>query len=176
MLFYYENIYTFEDNVLSFPGGKLQMLIQGLDGTMLEGVDGVKSKRVAVVSYFFRTFRSHNSYVYKFLFCEFLNLVNIIFQVRKSQRIKLTTFYFVPVKWSRFEKFQIKSICSDDSETLLGIQDIPQTLKSDIIMPTGHIVYNTGSKNINSNFKSEQMDVVGKNYIYPYTVYSLPGK
>ena len=57
------------------------MLIQGLDLNDLEGVDGVKDKRQSVVNYFIRTFRTHNSYVYKFLFCEVLNLANVLFQV-----------------------------------------------------------------------------------------------
>ena len=57
------------------------MLIQGLDMPMLDGVDGVKDKRQSVVNYFLRTFRTHNSYVYKFLACEVLNLVNIICQM-----------------------------------------------------------------------------------------------
>jgi len=34
-----------------------------------------------VVHYFIRTFHTHNSYTYKFVLCEVLNLVNIIGQI-----------------------------------------------------------------------------------------------
>ena len=33
------------------------MLIQDLDGPMLDGTDGAKDKKASVVSYFMRTFR-----------------------------------------------------------------------------------------------------------------------
>jgi len=94
-------------------GGKLSMLIQGLDLPMLDGVDGVKDKRQSVVNYFLRTFRSHNSYVYKFLFCEVLNLVNILFQ------IYLMDFFF----GGQFSKYgaQVLSV----SETAFESRDDP---------------------------------------------------
>ena len=37
--------------------------------------------RSVVVNYVMRNLRTHNFYVYKFIFCEFLNLVNIIGQM-----------------------------------------------------------------------------------------------
>ena len=57
------------------------MLIQGLDNPCLDDEDTEKDRRANVVDYFMRTFRTHNSYVFKFIFCELLNLVNILFQV-----------------------------------------------------------------------------------------------
>lgn len=66
----------------SWEGGKLSMLLQGLDERTLEGdVDGTKTKRSIIVNYVAKTVRTHNLYVYKFIFCEFLNLVNIIGQM-----------------------------------------------------------------------------------------------
>ncbi len=66
----------------SWEGGKLNMLIQGMDGLMLDGEgEKFRDRRSAIVHYFFRTFRTHNSYVYKFILCEVLNLVNILLQV-----------------------------------------------------------------------------------------------
>ena len=34
--------------------------------------------RALICDYILRTLRTHNLYVYKFIFCEFLNLVNVI--------------------------------------------------------------------------------------------------
>ncbi len=62
-------------------GGKLAMLINGLDVPMVLEPEQYKEKRTAVVTYFLRTFRSHNSYVFRFVFCEVLNLVNILVQI-----------------------------------------------------------------------------------------------
>lgn len=62
-------------------GGKLDMLIQGLDGAMLHGTESAEDKRKSVVAYYVRTMQSHNPYVFKFVFCEVLNLVNILFQI-----------------------------------------------------------------------------------------------
>ncbi len=57
------------------------MLIQDLDCQVLDNTDQYKSRRQAIVQYVLRTFRSHNPYIYKFLLCEILNLVNVLFQV-----------------------------------------------------------------------------------------------
>ena len=64
------------------PGGKLTMLVQDMNNkNILEGIEQYNARRQAVVDYILRTFRTHNSYIYKFIFCEVLNLVNILFQV-----------------------------------------------------------------------------------------------
>jgi len=63
-------------------GGKLSMLIQGLDGPMLKGSEEFTDRRKSIVNYFLRTNKTHNLYALKFVFCEFLNIVNILFQVR----------------------------------------------------------------------------------------------
>jgi hypothetical protein len=57
------------------------MLVQDLDKPMLAGTESFNDRKKSVVDYFIRTFRSHNSYVFKFVFCEVLNLVNVLFQV-----------------------------------------------------------------------------------------------
>jgi len=65
-----------------WEGGKLSMLVQDLNNkNILDGMDQYKARRQAVVEYILRTFRTHNSYIYKFIFCEVLNLVNILFQI-----------------------------------------------------------------------------------------------
>ena len=59
------------------------MLIKGMDLHTLDNPsEQFRDRRTANVNYFFRTFRTHNSYVYKFVLCEVLNLVNILMQVR----------------------------------------------------------------------------------------------
>lgn len=66
----------------SWEGGKLSMLLQNLDQRTLENdPDHTKDKRNVIVNYIVRNLRTHNFYVYKFIFCEFLNLVNIIGQM-----------------------------------------------------------------------------------------------
>ena len=64
-------------------GGKLTMLVQDMNNkNILDGIEQYNARRQSVVDYILRTFRTHNSYIYKFIFCEVLNLVNILFQVR----------------------------------------------------------------------------------------------
>jgi len=66
----------------SWEGGKLSMLLQGLDQRTLDGnAEATKERRSVIVNYILRNLRTHNLYVYKFIFCEFLNLVNIIGQM-----------------------------------------------------------------------------------------------
>jgi len=66
----------------SWEGGRLAMLLQGLDQQSLDGSSEVtKDRRSVIVNYVVRNLRTHNLYVYKFIFCEFLNLVNIIGQM-----------------------------------------------------------------------------------------------
>ena len=59
------------------------MVIQGLDQPTLNDEDTKNDRRTTVVNYFIGNIRTHNTYVFKFVFCEFLNLVNIVFQVKK---------------------------------------------------------------------------------------------
>jgi len=63
--------------------GKLKMVIQGLDEPVLneEDVDTEKDRRSTIANYFTGHLNTHSSYIYKFIFCEFLNLVNIVGQV-----------------------------------------------------------------------------------------------
>jgi len=68
----------------SWEGGKLAMLLQGLDqiqNTLDGNTETTKGRRTVIVNYVMRNLRTHNLYVYKFIFCEFLNLVNIISQM-----------------------------------------------------------------------------------------------
>jgi len=65
----------------SWEGGKLSMLIQGLDGPMLKGSEEFADRRKSIVTYFLRTNKTHNLYALKYVFCEFLNIVNILFQI-----------------------------------------------------------------------------------------------
>ena len=59
------------------------MLVQDMNNkNILDGIEQYNARRQSVVDYILRTFRTHNSYIYKFIFCEVLNLVNILFQVR----------------------------------------------------------------------------------------------
>lgn len=66
----------------TWEGGKLSMLLNGLDTqTLSYDSESTKDRRSVVVNYVMRNLRTHNFYVYKFIFCEFLNLVNIIGQM-----------------------------------------------------------------------------------------------
>ena len=58
------------------------MLLQDLNLHILD-TDRVttQTKREVIVKYIHRSLRTHNSYVYKFVFCEFLNLANICGQM-----------------------------------------------------------------------------------------------
>ncbi len=58
------------------------MLIKGMDLRTLDNPsEQFRDRRTTNVDYFFRTFLTHNSYAYKFVLCEVLNLVNILMQV-----------------------------------------------------------------------------------------------
>lgn len=57
------------------------MLIKGLDGPTLQDASAFKARISANVNYFIRTSRTHNLYAFKYVSCEVLNLVNILFQV-----------------------------------------------------------------------------------------------
>jgi len=66
----------------SWEGGQIAMLIGGLDEKLMEvDTEKTREKRDKVVSYMVRTRHSHNLYVYKFIFCEFLNLINVFSQM-----------------------------------------------------------------------------------------------
>jgi len=61
--------------------GKLKMVIQGLDEPSLNEEDTQKDRRATIVNYFTGHLNTHSMYIYRFVFCEFLNLVNIVGQV-----------------------------------------------------------------------------------------------
>lgn len=66
----------------SWEGGKIELLLQNLDRHTLEPESELVQARVCViVNYVFKHIRKHNLYVYKFIFCEFLNLGNILGQM-----------------------------------------------------------------------------------------------
>ena len=66
----------------NWEGGKLSLLLQGLDEKSLEGnKDTTKERRDNIVNYMVRSLRTHNLYVYKFVICEFLNMFNIMAQM-----------------------------------------------------------------------------------------------
>jgi len=66
----------------SWEGGKLSLLLQNLDEKSLNtDPETTKDRRAVIVNYILRNIGTHNLYVYKFIFCEFLNLVNIIGQM-----------------------------------------------------------------------------------------------
>ena len=71
------------------------MLVQDMNNkNILDGIEQYDARRQAVVKYILRTIRTHNSYIYKFIFCEVLNLVNILFQVGPYPLKSVCTLYF----------------------------------------------------------------------------------
>jgi len=66
----------------SWEGGKLSLLLQNLDEKKLyDDPETTKERRSVIVKYILTNIRKHNLYVFKFIFCEFLNLVNIVCQM-----------------------------------------------------------------------------------------------
>ena len=66
----------------SWEGGKLSLLLQNLNENTLDtDRDTTQDRRLVIVNYVLRNIGQHNLYVCKFIFCEFLNLVNIIGQM-----------------------------------------------------------------------------------------------
>ena len=70
---------------------KVSLLLTGLDATWMERPGDLDGKKDMLVKYFHRTLRTHNSYVFKFVFCEILNLVNILAQVKIDDILWLFT-------------------------------------------------------------------------------------
>ena len=66
----------------NLEGGKISLLLADLPNFTLdtEG-EAINKKRLMVVEYLKKTIGKHNSYAYQFIFCEFLNLVNIFAQM-----------------------------------------------------------------------------------------------
>ena len=66
----------------TWEGGKIRLLLQDLDSQILHtDRETTHTKREVIVNYIHMNLRTHNEYVYKFVFCEFLNLVNIFGQL-----------------------------------------------------------------------------------------------
>jgi len=65
----------------SWEGGKLGLILQGLDADYIEKPSSVDDRKLLLVNYFMRNVRKHDLYAYKFVFCEVLNLVNVIVQI-----------------------------------------------------------------------------------------------
>ena len=66
----------------NWEGGKLSLLLQGLDEKTLDGdVDATKEKRNKIVNYIVQSLGMHNLYVAKFVSCEFLNMINVLVQM-----------------------------------------------------------------------------------------------
>lgn len=65
----------------SWENGKIKMMMQDLNEVGLEDPSTKKDRRLATVLYFTRTLGTHQLYVAKYVFCEFLNFVNTVFQL-----------------------------------------------------------------------------------------------
>jgi len=63
-----------------WEGGKLKMLVSGLNVPIVEE-DVKRERKEVLVNYFTECRHSHNFYAYRFFFCEFLNLFNVVFQI-----------------------------------------------------------------------------------------------
>ena len=65
----------------SAEGGRIGLMIQGMDEKTLVEPESKEDKRCDPVQYFVRKLGSHNSYVAKYLACEVLNFINVLFQI-----------------------------------------------------------------------------------------------
>jgi len=63
-----------------WEGGKLSMLVSGLNLPIISP-EAKKERKEVLVNYFTENRRNHNFYALRFFACEFLNLVNVIFQI-----------------------------------------------------------------------------------------------
>ena len=65
-----------------WEGGLLKLLLHDFSAVSPEpDAESTKGKRKVIANYITRNVKTHNLYVYKFIFCEFLNLVNIVGQM-----------------------------------------------------------------------------------------------
>jgi hypothetical protein len=64
----------------AFEGGRMKKLTQSLESPMMSPEDK-KEQLSMLTSYFVSTLKLNDMYFYKFAFCEFLNLFNVIFQI-----------------------------------------------------------------------------------------------
>ncbi|AAS79821.1 innexin Vnx-d5.1 [Ichnoviriform fugitivi] len=64
----------------SWEGGKLKMLTVELTSPVLRK-DCIKENTEPLIDYFCSTLHSHNSYAYKYFFCEMLNFINAVGQI-----------------------------------------------------------------------------------------------
>lgn len=62
-------------------GGKVKMLLQDLHGVILDDPTSKAESLTASAKYFVRNLHSNSGYAAKFVFCEFLNLANILSQL-----------------------------------------------------------------------------------------------
>ena len=56
------------------------MLVSGLNVPIVNQ-EAKRERKEVLVNYFTDSQRSHNFYAFRFFFCEFLNLVNVLFQI-----------------------------------------------------------------------------------------------
>ena len=65
-----------------WEGGKLKLLLQNFSEKTLDvAPQATKARRHIIVGYFMRNRGTHNLYMFQFVFCEFLNLLNLIGQM-----------------------------------------------------------------------------------------------
>jgi len=66
----------------NWEGGKIAMLVQGLDAPMLENDPSThEDRRSLIVKYMMKNLHKNNLYAIKFFTCEFLNFINIVGQM-----------------------------------------------------------------------------------------------
>jgi len=63
-----------------WEGGKLKMLVSGLNVPIVDE-ETRKDRKTVLVNYFTENRQNHNFYAFRFFACEFLNLVNVLFQI-----------------------------------------------------------------------------------------------
>lgn len=112
------------------------MLMQDLDKPkLMVDEDTYRDRRKLIVDYFMRTKKTHNAYVMKFLFCESLNLFNIIGQMFLMDR-------FLGYEFSSFGADVIRMASLDDDERIDPMATVfPKMTKCDfhIYGPSGTI-------------------------------------
>jgi len=64
----------------TWEGGRLKMLVVDLDCSIIAD-DARKAKKRLIIDYFYNNMHNHNYYMARFVFCELLNFVNVIFQI-----------------------------------------------------------------------------------------------
>ena len=100
-------------------------MVQGMDEKTLMEPEGKEDKRRVAVQYFIRTLGSHDSYVAKYVACEVLNFINVLFQI-----YFMDTFLNGQFKTFGFDFIQMATLATlpTGEENILFDENLPREM------------------------------------------------